>query len=578
MAQSGREPTRVRLESDTLYALIGVVASSPSLDRVLSGMVALLTEATDCHACFVYLREGDRLRMRAASGPFGHLVGRVEFGVAEGIAGWVAREGRPAFIREDAMSDPRMKYVPELEEERFQSMVAVPIPARSGEVIGVVVLHTQAPREFEPSVGTFLAHTASLAAGAIENAQLYDDARRRVERLTTLSGVGERLAAAVAREELYRVATSGVRSLLRCELCQLFLVDAHGGRLELVATDPQEGPPEAAVEGTAVLFEVLRRRGGVAGATAQGLPILAAAVAAGERHLGVLAAVGGAAGAEEEELLRAVAHQLAIALARAELIERLTAENLVRDILEALAGDRVDVAEARARTADFDLARRTVIVHVGPATGAGERPPWASAAERVEARIRRLAPGALFDPTPDGMRGLVPLRPGATDEDVATLERGLDEAGRAESVLIGISDARRGVADGRRALAEARDAGQIARALVREGGALAYRDLGAYKYLVQISTTDGPRDRHVEAVEKLAEYDRRRRSDLVPTLERYLRDRRSVTSTARALFIHPNTLRQRLDRIERLSGLQLAEEDLLALELAIKLARLRATA
>jgi GAF domain-containing protein len=576
MTYPGREPTRVRLESDTLYALIGVVASSPSLDRVLSGIVDLLTEATECHACFVYLREGDRLRMRAASGPFGHLlVGRVELGVDEGIAGWVAREGRPAFIRDDAMSDPRMKYVPELEEERFQSMVAVPIPARSGQVIGVVVLHTEAPREFEPSVGTFLAHTASLAAGAIENAQLYDDARRRVERLTTLSGLGERLAAVVGREELYRVATAGVRSLLRCELCQLFLVDAHGGRLELVATDPG-GPPESADEGTAVLFDVLRRRGGVASTTTQGRAVLAAPVAAGERHLGVLAAVGGPAGAEEDELLRAVAHQLAIALARAELIERLTAENLVRDILEALAADRIDVAEARARTADFDLSRRTLIVHVGPATGSGERPPWASAAERVEARIRRLAPGALFDPTPDGLRGLVPLRPGATEEDLAALERGLDEAGRGESVLIGVSDARQGIADGRRALAEARDAGQIARALVRGGGALAYRDLGAYKYLVQISTDDGPRDRHVEAVEKLAAYDRRRRSELVVTLEQYLRDRRSVTSTARALYIHPNTLRQRLDRIEKLSGLRLAEEDLLALELAIKLVRLRA--
>jgi DNA-binding PucR family transcriptional regulator len=93
----------------------------------------------------------------------------------------------------------------------------------------------------------------------------------------------------------------------------------------------------------------------------------------------------------------------------------------------------------------------------------------------------------------------------------------------------------------------------------------------------QVSTEDGPRDRHVEAVEKLAAYDRRRRSELVATLEQHLRDRRSITSTARALYIHPNTLRQRLDRIEKLSGLRLAGEDLLALELAIKLVRLQAT-
>ena len=44
--------------------------------------------------------------------------------------------------------------------------------------------------------------------------------------------------------------------------------------------------------------------------------------------------------------------------------------------------------------------------------------------------------------------------------------------------------------------------------------------------------------------------------------------------SARALFIHPNTLRQRLGRIEELTGLDLDKEDLLSLELAIKLARL----
>src|SRR3712207_8085686 len=49
-------------------------------------------------------------------------------------------------------SDPRMKYVPEIHEERFQSMVAVPIPARDGAGLGVVVLHTEAPREFGEGV------------------------------------------------------------------------------------------------------------------------------------------------------------------------------------------------------------------------------------------------------------------------------------------------------------------------------------------------------------------------------------------------------------------------------------------
>ena len=72
----------------------------------------------------------------------------------------------------------------------------------------------------------------------------------------------------------------------------------------------------------------------------------------------------------------------------------------------------------------------------------------------------------------------------------------------------------------------------------------------------------------------LLAHDARRRTALLDTLEEYLARRRSVAETARALFIHPNTLRQRLARIERVAGLRLDEEDLLALELAIKLVRL----
>ena len=47
-----------------------------------------------------------------------------------------------------------------------------------------------------------------------------------------------------------------------------------------------------------------------------------------------------------------------------------------------------------------------------------------------------------------------------------------------------------------------------------------------------------------------------------------------MIESARALYIHPNTLRQRLGRIEELTGLELDDDDLLSLELAIKLARL----
>ena len=74
-----------------------------------------------------------------------------------------------------------MKYVPELEEERFQSMVAVPILARDRRRDRVS--SSSIPRRRASSttdVLNFLVHTASLVAGAIENAQLFEETRRRV--------------------------------------------------------------------------------------------------------------------------------------------------------------------------------------------------------------------------------------------------------------------------------------------------------------------------------------------------------------------------------------------------------------
>jgi sugar diacid utilization regulator len=313
-------------------------------------------------------------------------------------------------------------------------------------------------------------------------------------------------------------------------------------------------------------------------------PEVARALAAGARErlgadLGALVATRGRPpfGQEADELLRAVANQLAVALHKAALIERLTAENIVRDLFEALESGSTDVAEARARAAGCDLRRRHLLVHVEPAQGHGDPRPWPAVAERTEARLRRLAPGVLCDTGRESLRALLPLRAGSDDADREELERALQDLGSAERVAVGMSALRRGVTEGQRSIREAADAAHIARALVRGGGALSYADLGAYKYLVRLPLDEAPHDVHCEAVERLMEYDRRRRSQLVATLEQYLRDRRSIATTARALYIHPNTLRQRLDRIEKLSGLDLANEDLLSLELAVKLVRLRST-
>jgi GAF domain-containing protein len=561
---------RARRENETLYAVIKTVSSSLAIDRVLGGIVEIATDATDCHACFIYFVEGDRLVLRAASPRYSDLVGKLGWGLDEGLTGWVARTKTPEFIRERALEDPRMKYVPELDEERFQSMVAVPILGpRDGAVIGVVVLHTEAPREFDDDVLNFLVHTASLVAGAIENAQLYEDARRRVAALTTLTELSQSLAAVTLREDLYDAVVRGARQLLGADACQIWRLDTEADELILARSDPPEaadGPGRAAL-----LLDLMRR--GPRRLDDDGL--LVAPLVAGDEQLGILSCAtrGRSFGPEAAELLTAVANQTAVGLKQAELIERLTAENIVKDMFDALAAGAVKTGEAKAVDARCDLNRPHVFVHAERAPGRPDDIPWPELAARVQTRLGRLYPRAFFDARHDGLRAFVAL-PAADASAVETLWQSCDELARDEGLEIGLSDVDRGAASARRRMREAADAASIGRSLSVDGGAVSYHQLGAYRYLVHLELDEAPNDRYGQAVAELIEYDERRSSRLIETLECYLGARCSVAASARDLFIHPNTVRQRLDRIERITGLDLRVEDLLSLELALKVARL----
>ena len=75
-------------------------------------------------------------------------------------------------------------------------------------------------------------------------------------------------------------------------------------------------------------------------------------------------------------------------------------------------------------------------------------------------------------------------------------------------------------------------------------------------------------------VSRFAEYDAQRGSQLVLTLEEFPPAAREHQRDSETLFVHPNTLRQRLRRIAELSGLDLRKDDWLMIEIAVKMVRL----
>jgi DNA-binding PucR family transcriptional regulator len=140
---------------------------------------------------------------------------------------------------------------------------------------------------------------------------------------------------------------------------------------------------------------------------------------------------------------------------------------------------------------------------------------------------------------------------------------------------IGVSNVCQGASSFQAGFEEAQHALLGASVVRGTPGVMTYEDLGPYKYLLRMPFDSGVRDEHRNAVMRIADYDRQRQTSLLRTLEEFLRRRGNISATAEALYIHPNTLRQRLRRIQELSGLDLRKDDWLLVEIAVKMVKLQ---
>jgi DNA-binding PucR family transcriptional regulator len=90
--------------------------------------------------------------------------------------------------------------------------------------------------------------------------------------------------------------------------------------------------------------------------------------------------------------------------------------------------------------------------------------------------------------------------------------------------------------------------------------------------LEALRTEPGKAEYYRELLKPLQRYDREHHGDLVKTLNAYLRHGGNSTHTATALYLHRNSLRYRLARIQALTGLDPDDPDTrLALQVALVL-------
>jgi purine catabolism regulator len=101
-----------------------------------------------------------------------------------------------------------------------------------------------------------------------------------------------------------------------------------------------------------------------------------------------------------------------------------------------------------------------------------------------------------------------------------------------------------------------------------------YKEMGLYNLLYQLSDKDNNNQWKAfctATVGSVVEHDQKYNSELVRTLEVYVEEKESYKLTAERLFVHPNTVKYRLDKIKEILGEDfLNGESRLNIELALK--------
>jgi two-component sensor histidine kinase/putative methionine-R-sulfoxide reductase with GAF domain len=194
-----RSARHLRLLTETIAA----VNSTLDLDEVFELIARKVAEALETDACFVYLYDdaADELVLRASFGTRVEEMTRVpKMRPGEGITGTAAAERRPIMIPREAHLDPRFKRFPNLREEQYQSILAVPILVKE-RLEGALNVRTEEAREFSAAEIDLLMAIAGQVAQAIENAKLYENAQRRVAELEALAAISEAVSESLYLEE-----------------------------------------------------------------------------------------------------------------------------------------------------------------------------------------------------------------------------------------------------------------------------------------------------------------------------------------------------------------------------------------
>lgn len=166
MVLTMQRANREHLEIISLEEISMLVSSDFDLPEVLQLVTRKVAGQLKVSVCNIYLLEGDELVLAATHGFDPSFIGGIRIRMGEGITGTVAKE-RQYISLSHASQDPRYKYFPELQEEKYNSMLSFPICDKK-DVYGVINLNSTSIKSFQEDEIYFVSIIANLITTAIK--------------------------------------------------------------------------------------------------------------------------------------------------------------------------------------------------------------------------------------------------------------------------------------------------------------------------------------------------------------------------------------------------------------------------
>lgn len=277
--------------------------------------------------------------------------------VGKGIAGWVAEKEEVANIS-DAYSDPRFdQSVDSYTGYRTKSILSGPVHNLQGDIVGVIQLINKQGGAFNESDEMLFKAFAYQTAIAVENFRLYQHMLKNHDRMAVLLDVSTSVAQTLDLDTLIIKIVNKISEILNAERATLFLLDHESDELWSKVAQGSEiseirFPVSVGMAGCVArtgeklniedAYKDARFNPGVDRATGfKTKSILCMPVRNREgKVIGVTEAINkrdGLFGRDDEEMLKALTSQIAVALENAQLYERtLDMRNYLASVQESI--------------------------------------------------------------------------------------------------------------------------------------------------------------------------------------------------------------------------------------------------